>query len=154
LAGVTDRWTFGAVSLLIAGIGGCLKPPPAETPNAPLVTQTAGPSSPVGEQAAAKPRDIRPVTPTLGERQKITGAAPEFPAQLRVPGRTYLLYAKICVSKAGLVDSVAIGPGSDPALGAAVVRAVQGWRYRPLTINGGEPLPFCYPAIFKFVQSL
>lgn len=60
------------------------------------------------------------------------------------------MLAKICVSKAGMVDSVLIFAGNEPALATNVVNAVKGWRYRPLTVNGGAAVPFCYLAKFEF----
>ena len=81
--------------------------------------------------------------------QKISGADPEFPAELRVSGRAYVVSAKICVSNAGVVDSVSILAGSAPALATNVLNAVTEWRYTPLMVNGG-PAPFCYVAKFEF----
>ena len=82
--------------------------------------------------------------------QRISGTEPQFPVELRAAGRSYLVDAKICVSEAGVVDSVSVRPGSEPALVASVVIAVKGWRYRPLRINGGPPVRFCHAASFKF----
>ena len=145
------RWTLGAVPLFIAGIIGCLNPPPrVETPGTPPVSQEAAPPGASSGEARTQGNDIKLLTPQKGAMQRLSGAAPEFPMELRLPGRNYVVSAKICVSNAGVVDSVSILAGSEPALATNVVSAVKGWRYTPLTVNGGVPLAFCYFAKFVF----
>jgi TonB family protein len=146
-AAVTRRWTLGAVSLFIAG---CLNPPPAvETPAAPAASQRIAPPAAVGAETTPKANGVKFLPPHIAEAQKLSGATPQFPAELRLSGRTYVVSAKICVSNAGVVDSVSILAGTEPALVANVVNAVKEWRYTPLTVNGGA-VPFCYPAKFQF----
>jgi outer membrane biosynthesis protein TonB len=146
-AAVTRRWTLGAVSLFIAG---CLNPPPAvETPAAPAASQKVAPPAAVAAETRPHTNGVKFVPPQVGTMQKISGAAPQFPAELRLSGRTYVVSAKICVSNAGVVDSVSILAGNEPALVTNVLNAVKEWRYTPLTVNGSA-IPFCYPASFQF----
>ena len=141
--------------MFIAGISGCVTPaPPLEKPGSPLASQTAAPPVTFGDEANPNAKGVQVLPPRLGAMQKVSGADPRFPAQVRVPGRTYVVYAKICVSSAGVVDRVSIARGSEPALTESVVLAVTGWRYRPLRANGGAATPFCYLARFEFVQPL
>jgi len=183
-AAVTRRWALGAVSLFIAGITGCLNPPPrVETPGAPPASQTVAapvvetPRAPSSSQELAPPavetpdapsasQEVAPpgvagaettpkanrvwfLPPQIGTMQKISGADPQFPAELQLPGRTYVVSAKICVSIGGVVDSVSILAGDQPALATNVVNAVKQWRYTPATVNGGT-VRFCYVARFDF----
>jgi len=144
---VTRRWTLGAVSLFIIG---CLNPPPPlETPAAPAESQKVAPPAAAGAETRPEAKGVKFLPPQMGTMQKISGATPQFPAELRLSGRTYVVSAKICVSNAGVVDSVSILAGNEPALVSNVLNAVKGWRYSPLTVNG-VAVPFCYPASFQF----
>lgn len=146
-AAVTRRWTLGAVSLFIIG---CLNPPPPlETPAAPAESQKVAPPAAAGAETRPEAKGVKFLPPQMGTMQKISGATPQFPAELRLSGRTYVVSAKICVSNAGVVDSVSILAGNEPALVSNVLNAVKGWRYSPLTVNG-VAVPFCYPASFQF----
>jgi TonB family protein len=146
------RWALGAVSLFVAGITGCLTPSPrVDTPaNTPPASQKVTPAVASGAQASPKGNGLKLLTPTLGEMQKISGAPPQFPEELRHAGSIYIVSAKICVSNAGVVDSVSILAGNQPALATNVVNAVKDWRFTPLTVNGGAAVPFCYLASFEF----
>jgi hypothetical protein len=131
-------------------IVGCLNPPPAvESPGAPTASSSVKTPGAAGDETPRKTNGVRLLTPEMGEMQKISGAAPPFPAELRVSGRTYFASAKICVSNAGVVESVSILAGNQPTLATNVVNAVKEWRYTPLTVNGGAA-PFCYLARFEF----
>jgi len=144
---VTRRWTLGAVSLFITG---CLNPPPpVETPAAPAESQKVAPPAAAGTETTSEASGVKFLPPQMGTMQKISGATPQFPAELRLSGRTYVVSAKICVSNAGVVDSVSILAGNEPALLANVLNAVNEWRYTPLTVNGAA-VPFCYVAKFQF----
>jgi protein TonB len=105
-----------------------------------------------GAPAALAPPPAKLLPPQMGARQKLSGDDPDFPAVLRRSGLVYLVMAKICVSKGGQVDSVAIIKGADPLLEKNVVSAVKGWRYRPLMANS-LAVPFCYPGVFEFRSS-
>jgi hypothetical protein len=128
------------LALVIAGATGCLKPPPR--------AETAGP--PPASQPTPAANGVKFAPPQLGAAQRISGADPLFPMGLRASGRTFVVSAKICVSNAGLVDSVSILEGNDPTLTLSVVNAVNAWRYTPLTTNGGIAVPFCYVTRFVF----
>jgi len=101
----------------------------------------AGPAPPGGAP--------KMLAPQMGALQKSGGADPDFPPVLRRPGRSYLVMAKICVSRAGAVDSVTILQGADAQLDRNVVSAVKTWRYRPLLAND-TAVPFCYFGRFEF----
>jgi hypothetical protein len=49
-----------------------------------------------------------------GESQKISGATPVFPGELRILGVVYTVLVKICISRAGSVDSVSPPPVGAP----------------------------------------
>lgn len=97
--------------------------------------------------AAAPPAKFLP--PAMGAQQKLSGADPEFPANLRRPGVTYVVLAKIVVNAAGMVESVTLQKRAEPTLDANVVEAVKKWRFRPLMANG-KPIPFSYFGRFEF----
>jgi hypothetical protein len=148
---VTRRWTSGVTSLVLAGITGCLNPPPrVQTPGASPASQEDAPPRATGAEATPKTNSLRMLPPQTGATRKISGTAPVFPAELRFSGRTYVVSAKICVSNAGVVEGVSILAGNEPALATHVVSAVRDWRYIPLTVNGGAAIPFCYVARFEF----
>ncbi|HEY4188631.1 MAG TPA: energy transducer TonB, partial [Polyangia bacterium] len=87
--------------------------------------------------------------PQMGAQLKLSGAEPDFPSNLRRPGASFVVMAKICVSTGGAVDSVAVQKHADPTLDNNVVTAVKGWHFRPATANGA-PVPFCYFGRFEF----
>jgi periplasmic protein TonB len=87
--------------------------------------------------------------PNMGALQKQSGDAPVFPPSLRSAGALYVVSAKICVTRGGDVESVSLMQRADPLLDDNVVRAVKGWRYRPLLADG-IPVPFCYFGRFEF----
>jgi periplasmic protein TonB len=87
--------------------------------------------------------------PNMGALQKQSGDEPAFPPSLRRAGALYVVSAKICVTRGGDVDSVSLLQRADPLLDDNVVRAVKGWRYRPLMADG-IPVPFCYFGRFEF----
>lgn len=147
---VTRRWTFGVVFLFITG---CLNPPPrVERPGAPAAPQDVAPPGAAGAETTPRSNGIKLLPPRVAAVQKISGAAPPFPAELRLSGRTYVVSAKICVSNAGVVEGVSILAGNEPALATNVEKAVKEWRYTPLTANG-VAVPFCYMATFQFKSS-
>jgi outer membrane biosynthesis protein TonB len=80
---------------------------------------------------------------------KVSGAEPDFPANLRRPGANFLVMAKICVGITGGVESVTLLKRAEPALDVNVVSTVKGWRFRPMTANN-TPVPFCYFGRFEF----
>jgi protein TonB len=91
----------------------------------------------------------RLLPPQMADSQKLSGAEPDFPPVLRRSGLVYVVAAKICVSKAGAVDSVAIVQSADSLLDRNVVGAVKGWRYRPFMSNN-TAVPFCTLLRFEF----
>jgi TonB family protein len=101
----------------------------------------AGPAAPV-----SAPRMMPPV---WGAGQKSSGADPDLPPFLNRPGRSYVVTAKICVTRTGTVESVTIMQGADAQLDRNVVTAVKAWRYRPLMAND-MAVPFCYFGRFEF----
>ena len=103
----------------------------------------------VDGQIAPKPVAPKMLAPQMGALQKQSGDDPDFPALLRRSGMIYVVLTKICVSKAGQVDSVSILKGTDPTLDNNVVKAVKGWLYRPLLADNNA-VPFCYFGRFEF----
>jgi protein TonB len=93
-----------------------------------------------GSTPGAAPKFLPPL---MGAKQRISGAEPEFPTNLRTAGARYLVVAKICVGPSGAVDTVTLLKRAHPTLDNNVVSTVKTWRYRPLTANG-TPVPFCY----------
>jgi protein TonB len=103
----------------------------------------------VGGQSAPKPVATKMIAPQMGALQKQSGDDPDFPPRLRRSGMIYVVLTKICVSRAGVVDSVSILKGTDPALDNNVLNAVKGWRYHPLLADNNA-VPFCYFGRFEF----
>jgi Gram-negative bacterial TonB protein C-terminal len=151
VAAGTRRWTLAALSLVIVGIIGCASPPPpkVDTPVTPLASQNPPYVAP-DDKARPEANGVKLLPPAMGAMQKLSGALPEFPLELRVPGRSYVVVAKICVSNAGVVERVSIVTRSESVMDTNVMLAVKDWRYRPLTDNVGATIPFCYFARFQF----
>jgi protein TonB len=95
------------------------------------------------------PVKARVLPPSLGAAQRLPCAEPLFPASLRRAGSLYVVMTKICVSRAGVVDSVTLLKGADPLLDGGVVSSAKACRYTPLTV-GGTTAPFCYIARYEF----
>ncbi len=111
------------------------------------------PGGVVGSTAA--PALVAPkfLPPMMGALQKESGDDPSFPPSLNHGGVEYLVQAKICVSRAGTVDSVLLMKHADALLDASVLNAVKKWRFRPLVANGNA-VPFCYFGRFEFKSHL
>jgi len=146
---------LAAFSLLACAIG-CLASPGGIRPTAGLGTsnppaqgQAASSAGSGGNQVSPNPNVPVMLPSQMGEPPRDSGDDPEFPRELRHTGLTYVVHAKVCVSKTGTVDSVSILKGSDMALVQNVVNAVKGWRHRPLIANN-VAVPFCYFANFEF----
>jgi periplasmic protein TonB len=89
--------------------------------------------------------------PNMGALQKESGEMPGLPVQLNRAGASYVVSAKICVARTGTVDSVTVMQHADSLLDDNVVRAVKGWRYRPLMADN-IAVPFCYFGRFEFTS--
>jgi len=100
-----------------------------------------------GSPAAAGPRKMLPEA--LGKMQRLSGAAPVFPAQLAKEGSLFVVMTKVCVSVSGVVETVDLMKQADPTLDKNVSEAVRGWRYKPL-ISGETAVPFCTFVRFEF----
>jgi outer membrane biosynthesis protein TonB len=85
----------------------------------------------------------------LGKLQKERCPDPPFPPILNRPGALYVALAKICVSRAGGVDSVTLVKRADPLLDGNVLATVKAWRYRPL-MDHDLSIPFCYVDQLEF----
>jgi TonB family protein len=85
----------------------------------------------------------------LGALQKESGEMPELPLSLNRAGASYVMRAKICVTRTGTVESVTVVQHADSLLDEDVVRAVKGWHYRPL-MTDNIAAPFCYFGRFEF----
>lgn len=143
--------------LLLASAIGCMASPGGVRPSAgpatskhPAQSQVT-PSADVGAGNQVSPDPNLPVMlpPQLGAPPRESGDDPEFPRELRHTGLTYVVRAKVCVSRTGTVDSMSILKGSDPALVQNLISAVKGWRFRPLMANN-VVVPFCFFANFEF----
>ena len=99
------------------------------------------------ERALTDP--VRKDPPPVDPKQKDAGDDPPFPAVLRKTGTNYLVIAKICVDRAGTVESVTLMKKADSLLDSSVVTTVKGWRFRPWKVND-TPVPFCYFGNFEF----
>lgn len=100
-----------------------------------------------GGTAGGAPTRILPEA--LGKLQRLSGAAPAFPAQLAKHGAQFIVMTKVCVSASGSVENVDLMKRADPLLDANVIAAVKAWRYRPL-LAGDTPVPFCTFVRFEF----
>jgi periplasmic protein TonB len=87
--------------------------------------------------------------PNMGALQKESGADPPFPPSLRRGDMVYVVQVKICVTRAGAVESVTLAKKADPLLDDSVVSTVKTWHYRPLMANN-IAVPFCYFGRFEF----
>jgi protein TonB len=101
--------------------------------------------------AGTTPALVRPkfLPPQMGQQQKISGAAPDFPTHLSTAGAHYTLRAQVCVTSSGSVESVTLKNHAHPELDANVLAALKGWRYRPLMANN-VAVPFCYFVVHEF----
>ncbi|HVU52448.1 MAG TPA: energy transducer TonB [Polyangia bacterium] len=97
----------------------------------------------------ATPAPPRSMPAQFGALQKTSGSEPEFPPSLRRGDMVYVVEAQICVSTTGSVDTVKLTKTSDRLLDENVVKAVRGWRFRPMRFNN-TIVGFCYPARFEF----
>ncbi|HEX4404303.1 MAG TPA: hypothetical protein VH560_05715 [Polyangia bacterium] len=89
------------------------------------------------------------LAPNVGALQRQGCAFPSIPPSLNRKGASYLVIAKVCVSRAGAVDSVTVLKKEDSVLDSAVVSSEKACRYKPLVI-GSTAVPFCYIANYKF----
>lgn len=87
------------------------------------------------------------VPPKIGAQQCLRCPTPQVPFPLLQMASTLTLAARICVDKAGAVTSVDIRQSVSETVDAGVANTVRGWRFSPMTVNG-NPVPFCYPAVF------
>ena len=87
--------------------------------------------------------------PNIGALQRQGCADPAFPPSLRHAGVTYLVIAKVCVSRAGGVEGVTLLKKEDTLLDDGVIAAEKACHYKPLVI-GSTTVPFCYMANYQF----
>jgi TonB family protein len=87
----------------------------------------------------------------LGALQKESGDNPPWPPSLNRAGASYVVKAKICVTKTGTVESITILQHADSLLDESVQRTVKTWRYRPL-MTDAIAVPFCYFGRFEFTN--
>jgi outer membrane biosynthesis protein TonB len=130
-----------------AGSAGTPAPGPASAAVAAATTPASAAGSGAAGGTGARPARFLPEA--LANLQKLSGAAPEFPASLAQAGAVHVVQARICVAPAGHVESVTLLKGAHPVLDGNVRRAVMTWRYRPL-LAGGAAIPFCTLARFEF----
>lgn len=83
-----------------------------------------------GEALLAIDRTVRPHKPVL-------------PRHLWRDTQEFEVSARICVGRTGLVETAEATHFPHPEFGQAAVRAIIGWRYNPLRMNGVRT-PFCY----------
>jgi outer membrane biosynthesis protein TonB len=100
-----------------------------------------------GGMGAGPPRKF--LGANLGKLQWLGCTDPPFPPALRKEGRSYQTIVKICVNKAGTVESVAVMKKSEPQLDEGVVSSMKACRHRPL-VAGNITVPFCYIQPFDF----
>jgi periplasmic protein TonB len=103
----------------------------------------------IGGAGVPTPIATRMLAPQMGAGRKASGDDPPFPAVLNRPGMLYVVLAKICVSRAGTVDSVSILKGANQMLDQGVLTTIKGWTFRPLMADSNA-VPFCYPGRFEF----
>jgi len=120
-----------AVSLLACAIG-CMASPGGVRPSAgpgtskpPAQGQGAPSAGGGGTQVFPNPNLPVMLPPQLGAPPRDSGDDPEFPRELQHTGLTYVVRAKICVSKTGTVDNMSIVKGSDMAERARADEAEQ-----------------------------
>lgn len=103
-----------------------------------------------GEPGGSGPPGMKKMlAPNMGKLQWDGCAEPAFPVSLRKVGTSYNTTVKICVSKAGLVESVLVLKHSDSQLDANVVSAMKACKHKPLMANS-IAVPFCYIQPFEF----
>ena len=102
-----------------------------------------------GTGAATAPVAPKFLPPMMGAAQKLSGDDPPFPPSLNHGGIEYVVQAKICVNRDGVVDGVTLMKRADTLLDDGVAKTVKTWRFRPLSSNGA-PVPFCYFGRFEF----
>lgn len=66
-----------------------------------------------------------------------------IPPELNRAGVRMFALVKICISRAGDVQSASLVKSMDPAADPLLIAKVKTWKYRPFAINGHR-VPFCY----------
>jgi hypothetical protein len=102
--------------------------------NEETVTMGSVPPEPIGEGRTVDDAGLR-VPPDVAAYLKRSGKRPQLPRIARGRGQARDITATVTVSTAGRVDDVLVGD-EDPAVRAAVARAVKKWTYRPLVVEG------------------
>lgn len=92
-----------------------------------------------------------PITPVLppkvGAQHCLQCPNPHLPPSLIHVSSKITMAARICVDKTGRVTDVKVLQGVSPTVDAQVADTVRQWKFSPMTVNG-NPVPFCYPAVF------
>jgi protein TonB len=102
-----------------------------------------------GTVAPPLPPAPKILPPNVGAAQRDNCGRPDFPASLRRAGSSYLIGAKICVSRSGVVETVTIIKHGDSLLEESVVTFEKHCRYKPFVV-GSTTAPFCYVQPFEF----
>lgn len=74
---------------------------------------------------------------------KVSPYKPVLPRHIWKYTQEFRVVAHICVGRSGLVDRAEATKFAHPEIAQAAVRAIIGWRYKPLRIEGVRT-PFCY----------
>lgn len=118
----------------------------AENLSNPLAQQGAGlPSGladSIGTAATPQVHVARPpklaISSGVMAGNKLSGAAPQYPAIARVAGVQGTVVLGATISRSGTIDNLHVISGP-PLLISAAMQAVRTWRYRPYLLNG-EPV--------------
>jgi len=96
------------------------------------------------------------VPPTVLESQKLSGAIPSLPPNVKEaafaalgnqPGRLTAIF-KVCISEVGAIAQTnLLKPSGAPSLDDFIRSNLRTWRYRPYMING-KPTPICGTKVF------
>jgi len=122
--------------------------PPRPWPEAPIALPMPEPIPSIPTVAAPLPAPPAPVVPTPPAPEKLLAiggdvaaarglacARPEYPAFARQAGMQGTVELRAIIGSDGTITSVQRLSGN-PVLAAAAIRAVRGWRYQPLLLDG------------------
>ena len=132
---------------LVLGLACATGAPPAAPPQAPPARRPGGPGT-ISAPARATSAGPTLLPAQAARKLLLTDPSrdphrPRLPPSLEVGGARYVGLYRICVSSAGLVDSVKVNKSTgDPALDRQWMDTIRTWHYRPLEL-AGKRTPFC-----------
>jgi len=123
--GVVGGEVGGVKGGVIGGVLGGTPPPPPKNDEQPKVLDARAGHGQLAIDPQAEAYKVR------------------IPPALDRPGMHFLAVVRVSVNAQGLVTSVAVLKGADPAIDGQIPTVIRRWRYHPLMV-GGRAVPFTY----------